>query len=402
VRAAVRGGAARGALLCGALLCGALLCGALLCGAPLPAAAAPAAAPQIRPGALVGKKALDARHERLTRDLPKRELTAVLDGLAGLLARDLAARPTHAVSPLAVRGVEARAPLAPELADWLELRIEALVHQSSGHQLARCVPCRAQRTSLDEGGWVFRQGLSAPRELAAAARASGARALLDLSVGWSVELNRVHLRARLLDGVTGEETWAQDYHSDADAAPARARAPGAAATQELTSEGRYEARAEALRVQRFDGHFGGGVGWGLHPTEGPAASVSAPELHAAYSERFGEGERLRYAGRLELAVSTGGTHVGVKLGGELLWLSSQSAPRPGASPHAGLWLGGGGALAYVFARQGVDLHVAAEWVSGLGLGARLSAGYVLGFGEAPDEPRVIGGVTATLAAVFYL
>ena len=93
--------------------------------------------------------------------------------------------------------------------------------------------------------------------------------------------------------------------------------------------------------------------------------------------------------------------MGVKLGGELLWLTSPSAPRPEVSPHAGLWVGGGWALAYVFLRQGIDLHLAAEWVSGIGLGARLSAGYVFGFGSS-DEGGDISGVTGTLAAVFYL
>ena len=358
-------------------------------------------APEIRQRGLIQQGAHNKRHERLSQDLPKRALMAVLDDLVGLLARDLAARPTHEVSPLAVRGVDARAPLDPALADWLEMRLEARLHQSSGHQLARCVPCRAQRTSLDERGWLIKQGLSGPAELSAAAAESGARALLDLSVGWSFEANRVHLRARLFDGARGQEVWAQDYHSASDATPTRAAAPGLPRTAELTSEGQYEARAKALTVKGFDGHFGGGVGWGLHPTQ-YSEQVTALELHATYSERFGEGERLRYAGRLEVAANTSGALIGVKLGGELLWLSSLSAPARDVSPHRGLWLGGGGALAYVFFQQGVDLHLSAEWISGIGLGGRLSVGYVFGFGGEAGAPNDIQGVSATLAVAFYL
>ncbi len=400
-----------GALTVGALTVGALTVGALTVGALTRAQrvwAEPTAeseradlTPEIRRRGLLERRAHDKRNERLNQDLPKKELTAALEELAGLLARDLAARPTYEVSPLAIRGVEARAPLSPSLADWLEMRVEALLHQSSGHQLARCVPCRAQRTSLGGGGWVIKQGLSSPEELRGAARGSGARALLDMSVGWSPEANRVHLRARLFDGARGLEVWAQDYITDSDASPTRAAAPGVPRSQELTSEGQYEARARALSVKRFDGHFGGGAGWGLHPTE-YSAQVTALELHATYSERFGEGERLRYAGRLELAANLSGALIGVKLGGELLWLTSLSAPDERGSAHRGLWLGGGGALAYVFFQQGIDLHLTAEWISGLGLGARFSVGYVFGFGGRGGYSNDIQGSSATLAAVFYL
>ena len=326
----------------------------------------------------------------------------VLEQLTLLLARDLDAQLGPALTPLALKGVGVREPLAPEVADWLEARLSSALHQGSQQQLVYCVSCRAQRTDLlDEAGeraWRLRQGVSSPSAIKALSQELKVGSMVDLLTSWDPELNTVHLRARLFNA-QGAEVWAQDYRSGLKGMPQRVALPGA---PKGTSSPQYQEQAQRYVREEDSPVVSVAFGWSLQPTWGLTDAlaplyVQSGALQAGYGERFGDEGRHRFA-------LTGGLNAGVglfafQLGGEV----SRRLSQPQSDPLHGWWVGAGASLNYVSFVQGVGLEFALEWVSSINLGARLDVGYQGAFSSpSEDNPSDPSGAYVSLCALFLL
>jgi len=340
--------------------------------------------PKVRRSLRLTKESQGQRVKILAQDGDKEALLSALNKLVTLLLVDVRAELSAGRSPLTIKGVGVRAPLSSSVADWLDARVIASLHQS-GIPTVVCVPCRAQVTTLTEEAWRLKQGLSGPQDIQRAAKRSGAKSLLDLLVGWDALRNRVQLRARLYSA-EGTALWARDYQSRGDGAPQRvARDP------KMTGDSsrRYQALAEMYEPRASDNVISAVLGGGFTPSASGGDSAGVTALGVGWGERFGEGLSYRYALTMDLGVNPTQGEFNTHLGGELMArLGAPPEPKLGSVDTSGFWLGGGASLNYVIIRQGVGAFVNADWVSSVGLGGRVKAGYQLAFGDS--EPDLSG------------
>jgi len=351
--------------------------------------------PKIKRAMRLSSESQRARIDQLTSDGDKEPYLITLDRLTRLMIKDLDQELSAGRSPLAVKGVAVRAPLSSAVADWLDARVLSALHQSSRQRAVVCISCRAQVTSLSEEAWSLKQGLSSAQDIQRAAAETGARSLLDLSVAWSAERNRVELRARLFSA-EGDQLWSRDYRSDAEGKARRLARPGEA---EGDSSDRYEALALNF-PPRDDNILSVFTGLGLYPSAFDSSTVNVFNLGVGWGERFGDQLKYRYALSLDLSVSTAFQTFVSQLGGEVMTrLRSAKVSKTGDVDTAGLWLGGGASLNYVFLRQGVGAYLLADWISSIGLGLRLKGGYQFAFGDL--EPDLSGSYVA-LGLIFAM
>ena len=344
----------------------------------------PSARPKVRRSLRLTKESQSQRVKTLTQDGDKEAFLSTLDQLVTLLLVDVRDELSAGRSPLTIKGIGVRAPLAPNVADWLDARVIASLHQS-GIPTVMCVPCRAQVTTLTEEAWRLKQGLSAPQDIQSAATSSGARSLLELLVGWNAPRNRAQLRARLYSA-DGAVLWARDYQNREDGSPQRV---ARSADMEGDSSVRYQALAEMYEPRASDNVISVVLGGGFAPSSSGASSAGVTELGVGWGERFGEALSYRYALTINFGTNPTKGEFNTHLGGELMArLGDPPKAKKGSMDTRGFWLGGGASLNYVIIRQGVGTFVNADWVSSVGLGGRLKAGYQFAFGDS--EPDLAG------------
>lgn len=358
-------------------------------------AQAPDLQPKIKRTMRLNGDAQRQRIKTLTADGDKEALLVTLNQLVSLLLEDVSAELSAERAPLTIKGIGVRAPLSANLADWLEARVTASLHQA-GHRTVFCVSCRAQLTTLSDEAWRLKQGLSSPQDIQQAARETGAKSLLDLSVGWNAIRNRAQLRARLYDA-QGAQVWSRDYQNDGAGQPRRVARPG---EPEGDSSDRYRALEDMYEPRDSDSVLMFTAGGGTMPSAISGLNVGVVELGGGWGERFGEQLRYRYALTLNLSVNTASLSFNTHLGGEFMArLSDPPTVKQGEIDTGGFWLGGGASLNYALIRQGVGAYVNVDWVSNIGLGGRVKGGYQFAFGDLEPD---LSGAYAVLSILFLM
>ena len=105
--------------------------------------------PRLRRASRLTEEAQKQRISKLMSAGDKEALMVTLDRVTLHLTRDLSAELSAGRSPLMIKGIGVRVPLSAHLADWIEARVSALLHQS-GQRVVFCVACRAQQTSITD------------------------------------------------------------------------------------------------------------------------------------------------------------------------------------------------------------------------------------------------------------
>ena len=318
---------------------------------------------------------------------PKKELLSVLDQLVIALVEDLRAQRLDQLNPLALRGVGVRAPIAPQIADWLELRLSALLAQKSAIDQRYCAPCRALSTHLEEDAWVIRQGRAGVNALSALSREVGIRSLIDLEVSWSMATNTLLLRARLFDAQSGISFWSEEYRSHPKSTQAQ-RNNG----EDSKAFSRYDDLARTHK-ESVDHRSLIWLGGGSTPTNN-GRSLTTFNLGYSFGEAFSQGDRMRYALNAEISMNISSQFfLGVSLEGELKYrLSSVDS----SSTNEGLWIQGGGGLVWAGLEQGISSGVGISWISSRGIGLRVD-----GFYRFDPSNEVFGGPGVRSAVVYH-
>ena len=322
--------------------------------------------------------------------VPKREVLAILDQLLHALISDLQERSLTRLSPLALKGIGVRSPLAPQVADWLELRFSTLIAQQSQIQFKFCAGCQSQKTSLNDGSWVIQHGYPPSPRLAQLGREIGVKQFIDFEVSWNGQANTVHLQARLFDVKSAQIDWQEDYRSN----PITSKTQRRGGKGVKIGHGIYDDQKK-LHLNRSDHLFMVALGYGTLPTQ--LGNQSAYHLAFGYGEAFGNLDRFRYQLVIEPFFNTRPGLWGGSLTGALHWRLSQLQMLPldpkdpsiahlinpdktidlkhlnkremkkYLDPLNGWWIHGGLSMMYVETNQGVAFQLGTEYITSFGL-----------------------------------
>ena len=345
---------------------------------------------KVQPRIAPTEQIMRERLERFVGDEEKLIVTQVVDATLLLITQDLRGLKVHQISPIAIRGVTVHAPLSPTLSDWIELRLTGLLHNQSGLQVTHCSICRRQRTKINQGSWLFSQGLIKSEELQAIANKTGIQSFLDLNVRWSVDESVVSIAARLLSP-SGAVIWREDYSSESLIKPAIRGNPASNPPR----AGNYQKMKKQLQLETASTLIELEAGAGMRSGQGLMGFVAHASV--GLSEFFGTNNRWQWA--LSAGLSASRSRYFFDINGQLRYrlftpspLSEESKPQQLAQ---GFWVKGYGGIPFSFLPAGYSLGAGLQYITSLQLGGSFDFQYAFGF-----ENEALGGPSATLNLVY--
>jgi hypothetical protein len=323
--------------------------------------------------------------------VPKKEILYILDQLIQTVISDLQEQSTSQTSPLALKGIQVRSPLSPQVADWFDLRFSTLIGQQSQLTLKMCTPCQSQRTFLENGAWVIQHGYPMGKKLADLGQKLGIKRFIDFDISWNAQANTVILRARLFDVKQARVLWEEDYRSHPITTKIERQGEGAV----LIGKGIYE-HQKKVHLNSSDYHLMISFGYGFVPTQIETQTVY--DFAIGYGESFGDQDRFRYQLVAEPFFNIRPGLLGWSIAGELHWRLTQLAIQsldskkqsPGSlenqkpsvplkiltkkqrkqytDPLQGFWINSGVSMMYIDFNQGVALQLGVEYITSIHLG----------------------------------
>ena len=227
------------------------------------------------------------RVKRLTgTGVPKKEILRILDQLLQDVISDLQGQSVSQTSPLALKGIQVRAPLSPQVADWLDVRFSTLIGQHSQLTLKMCTPCQSQKTVISDGAWVIRHGYSHGPRLVSLGKKLEIKRFIDFNVSWNAKANTVILRTRLFDVSQGQIIWEEDYRSN----PISTQTQRRGGQEYKIGEGVYD-QQKKVELNSSDHQFMVSFGYGFVATL--LGKQNVYDLAFGYGETFGNQSRFR-------------------------------------------------------------------------------------------------------------
>lgn len=141
-------------------------------------------------------------------------LAELLDEILADVVAEIDTRPAKMWSPMAIRQVYLGKNVTPSFAKKLASIVTAQIHAGSEVRMVDCLECDSSKTKIENGNWVFTNGLTDTEEMRAVAEKIGVKAFMDVTFGFDPATGVLEMQFSIIRARDSYVLWSDSFRAD--------------------------------------------------------------------------------------------------------------------------------------------------------------------------------------------
>lgn len=167
-----------------------------------------------RPVAVEEKGANERLIEDINAATGEVTLVELLDEILADVVAEIDTRPAKMWSPMAIRQVYLGRNVTPSFGKKLASIVTAHIHAGSDVRMVDCLECDSSKTKIENGNWVFSNGITDTEELRAVAEKIGVKAFMDVSFGFDPATGVLEMQFSIIRAKDSYVLWSDSFRAD--------------------------------------------------------------------------------------------------------------------------------------------------------------------------------------------